>query len=129
MTTALSSRFKIDVGPQSVQRLLPPSKAERFEGIDFSTSGKVLAIATSDTNAVGRQTRTFCYITDAISGFLKTLLKGQSGEPYNIGNSNNEVSMVGLAEMFKAVVPGTAVNFINYPETTPPASRSDGVRT
>src|SRR6187401_1245223 len=52
MTTALDTRFEIDVGPQSVQRLLPPSKTERFEGIDFSTSGKVLAIATSDTNAV-----------------------------------------------------------------------------
>lgn len=52
MTTALGSRFEIDIGPQSVQRLLPPSTTERFEGIDFSTSGKVLAIATSDTNAV-----------------------------------------------------------------------------
>ena len=48
----------------------------------------------------GRQTRTFCYVTDAISGFLKILLRGKQGEPYNIGNSNNEISMADLAKIF-----------------------------
>jgi UDP-glucuronate decarboxylase len=67
----------------------------------------------------GRQTRTFCYITDAISGFLKTLLKGRPGEPYNIGNSNNEISMADLAGMFASVVPGASVKFIPYPDTYP----------
>jgi UDP-glucuronate decarboxylase len=67
----------------------------------------------------GKQTRTFCYITDAISGFLKTLLKGKPGEAYNIGNSNNEISMANLAEMFSTVVPGAKVNYIPYPPTYP----------
>jgi UDP-glucuronate decarboxylase len=67
----------------------------------------------------GRQTRTFCYITDAISGFLKTLLKGKRGEPYNIGNSNNEVSMADLAKTFSSVIPGATVKFISYPDTYP----------
>jgi UDP-glucuronate decarboxylase len=67
----------------------------------------------------GRQTRTFCYITDAISGFLKTLLKGRPGEPYNIGNSNNEISMADLANMFSVVVPGASVKYISYPDNYP----------
>jgi UDP-glucuronate decarboxylase len=67
----------------------------------------------------GRQTRTFCYVTDAISGFLKTLLRGRPGEPYNIGNSNNEVSMADLANMFSSVVPGATVKYISYPDTYP----------
>jgi UDP-glucuronate decarboxylase len=67
----------------------------------------------------GRQTRTFCYITDAITGFLKTLLRGKPGEPYNIGNSNNEISMADLAKMFAQVVPGASVKFISYPDTYP----------
>jgi UDP-glucuronate decarboxylase len=67
----------------------------------------------------GKQTRTFCYITDAISGFLKTLLKGRPGEAYNIGNSNNEISMANLAEMFSTVVPGAKVKYIPYPPTYP----------
>jgi UDP-glucuronate decarboxylase len=67
----------------------------------------------------GRQTRTFCYITDAISGFLKTLLDGQPGEAYNIGNSDNEIAMVDLAHLYSAVVPGAQVELIPYPSTYP----------
>jgi len=44
--------FEIDGSPKAVQQIVPPSRSERFEGIDFSTSGNVLAIATSDTNDV-----------------------------------------------------------------------------
>ena len=47
------------------------------------------------------------------------MLKGKPGEPYNIGNSNNEISMADLAHMFASVVPGASVKFINYPETYP----------
>ncbi len=67
----------------------------------------------------GIQTRTFCYISDAISGFLKALLKGKRGDAYNIGNSNNEISMADLAKMYGRVVPGSTVRFIPYPNTYP----------
>jgi len=67
----------------------------------------------------GRQTRTFCYITDSISGFVKTLLKGKSGEAYNIGNANNEISMGDLAKLYSSVVPGSTVQYISYPDTYP----------
>lgn len=67
----------------------------------------------------GKQTRTFCYITDAISGFLKTLLKGTPGEAYNIGNADNEISMTDLAKMYSTVVPGTKVQNISYPDNYP----------
>jgi hypothetical protein len=43
--------FAIDAD-KSVQRIAPPSKAERFEGVGFSPSGNILGIATADTNAV-----------------------------------------------------------------------------
>lgn len=45
----------------------------------------------------GIQTRTFCYITDAMIGFLKTLLIGKNGEAYNIGNSEPEITVKELA--------------------------------
>ncbi|MCH8748501.1 NAD-dependent epimerase/dehydratase family protein, partial [Patescibacteria group bacterium] len=48
----------------------------------------------------GHQTRTFCYITDAITGFLKVLLTGKPGEAYNIGNADNEIAMRDLAQIF-----------------------------
>jgi Nucleoside-diphosphate-sugar epimerases len=49
----------------------------------------------------GKQTRTFCYVTDAIDGFLKTLINGKKGEIYNIGNEKNEISMNDLAKKIK----------------------------
>ncbi len=67
----------------------------------------------------GRQTRTFCYITDAISGFLKTLLKGKPGEAYNVGNADSEISMHDLAQIFSELVPGASLEHIAYPETYP----------
>jgi UDP-glucuronate decarboxylase len=48
----------------------------------------------------GNQTRTFCYITDGITGFLKVLLSDMNGEPFNVGNDNDEISMEQLAEIF-----------------------------
>lgn len=67
----------------------------------------------------GNQTRTFCYISDAMVGFLKTLLIGQSGEAYNIGNQDNEISMLNLAGVFSELVPGATYQAIPYPENYP----------
>ena len=41
--------------------------------------------------------RTFTYITDALDGIFRTLLKGTSGEVYNIGNPKNKTTLHGLA--------------------------------
>ncbi len=47
----------------------------------------------------GSPTRTFCYITDALSGYLKVLVNGRRGESYNIGIETPEMSMRQLAEL------------------------------
>jgi nucleoside-diphosphate-sugar epimerase len=46
----------------------------------------------------GSPTRTFCYITDAIVGYLKILVRGRAGEAYNVGVETPEISMADLAE-------------------------------
>lgn len=68
----------------------------------------------------GRQTRTFCYITDAVVGFLKTLLCGIPGEAYNIGNPKPEISMMDLVKRVEKVI-GRRIeaNLIEYPESYP----------
>ncbi|HEV8590560.1 MAG TPA: NAD-dependent epimerase/dehydratase family protein [Pyrinomonadaceae bacterium] len=67
----------------------------------------------------GNQTRTFCYITDAINGFFRVLLKGKNGEAYNIGNERNEIPMRKLAEMYRDIIPSAKHSLIDYPETYP----------
>jgi UDP-glucuronate decarboxylase len=47
----------------------------------------------------GKPTRTFCYATDAIAGYFKVLVRGGTGEPYNIGIDRPEISIAHLAEL------------------------------
>ncbi len=51
----------------------------------------------------GSPTRTFCYITDAIVGYIKILIKGKNGESYNIGVEEEEISMTDLAKKMKDI--------------------------
>jgi dTDP-glucose 4,6-dehydratase/UDP-glucuronate decarboxylase len=47
----------------------------------------------------GRATRTFCYISDAITGYLLALLSSYQGESFNIGSDKPEISMADLARL------------------------------
>jgi UDP-glucuronate decarboxylase len=45
----------------------------------------------------GRATRTFCYVSDAVTGYLLALLSTHQGEAFNIGTETPEISMRDLA--------------------------------
>jgi len=47
----------------------------------------------------GKPKRTFCYATDAVTGYFKVLVRGGNGEPYNIGIDRPEISMAELARL------------------------------
>ena len=63
------------------RRLLPDLARDIFQGRDITQL--------SD----GHATRTFCYISDALSGYLKILTHGTAGESYNIGVDTPEISV------------------------------------
>jgi UDP-glucuronate decarboxylase len=68
----------------------------------------------------GRQTRTFCYITDAIIGFLKVLVDSQSPNVYNVGNPSPEISMNELAKIVLEISgKKVASRLSDYPDTYP----------
>lgn len=68
----------------------------------------------------GIQTRTFCYITDAISAIFKVLLSGKDGEVYNIGNDNPEVSMFELGSIIATLLGnGVKPRRKSYPSSYP----------
>jgi UDP-glucuronate decarboxylase len=68
----------------------------------------------------GNQTRTFCYITDAIVGFLLAMIKGVPGESYNIGNPEPELSMVALADRIEKVLKRKIPRILSqYPDSYP----------
>lgn len=51
----------------------------------------------------GSPSRTFCYVADAVVGYLLILAKGRPGEPYNIGADGPEVTMAELAHIMADV--------------------------
>ena len=68
----------------------------------------------------GKQTRTFCYITDAITGLLKVVLDGKKGEVYNIGNPSPEVSILDIVKSIQQVLKrDIPFDLIEYPESYP----------
>ena len=68
------------------KRVIPDFARDVLEGRDI--------VMLSD----GSPTRTFCYVSDAIIGYYKILVQGRSGEAYNIGVEEPEISIAGMAE-------------------------------
>jgi len=68
----------------------------------------------------GYQTRTYCYITDAINGFLRVIFKDEKFGIYNIGNDQNEISVIELVEIAEKVM-STKINYkiTPYPKEYP----------
>lgn len=54
-------------------------------------------------HSTGAPSRTFCYVADAMIGYIKALARGTSGEAYNIGIELPEVSVVDLASRMAAI--------------------------
>ncbi len=80
----------------------------------------------------GGQTRTFCYLTDALVGFLLVFLKGVAGEVYNIGNPKPEITILELVKRIEGVL-GRDIphDVIEYPDSYPadePMRRAPDIR-
>lgn len=53
----------------------------------------------------GRNTRSFCYISDAIESIFRVLFAKENGEYFNIGNPGPEISVRDLAYVVKDAMP------------------------
>jgi len=71
-------------------------------------------ILKSDGSAI----RPFCYLTDATIGFLTILTKGENGLAYNIGNPQEEYSILELSKILVGLYPELNLEvMINNPIT------------
>lgn len=64
----------------------------------------------------GAQVRSFCYVRDAVTGLLYILLKGRSGEAYNIANKKSIASIREYAEIL-AALSGVKIKYVLPSET------------
>lgn len=62
----------------------------------LTADGKDIVLHTT-----GEAARPYCYTTDCISAILYILLKGKSGEAYNVANEDTYISARGMAEFLQ----------------------------
>jgi len=62
----------------------------------------------------GSAIRPFCYLADATAGFFTVLLKGVSGEAYNVGNQDAEICIKELADMMTTLFPDKKLKVIPF---------------
>ena len=62
----------------------------------LAANGQDIVLHTS-----GESARPYCYTMDSVSGILFILLRGQSGEAYNVANESSYISARGMAEFIK----------------------------
>jgi UDP-glucuronate decarboxylase len=68
----------------------------------------------------GKQTRTFCYITDAITGFLQVLVEAKRPDVFNVGNPTPEINMLDLVELISQIKgENLLLELQDYPATYP----------
>ncbi len=72
-------------------RVLPNFIYNALKGSDLPVYGE------------GDHTRSFCYMTDAVVEIYKILLSNFSGEVFNVGNQNDEVSVMDLAKIVTGI--------------------------
>ena len=90
-------------------------------GMDLS-DGRVYADFVSDIihdrdivmKSDGAAMRAFCYLTDATIGFFKVLLEGKDRVAYNIGNPDQEISILNLAEKLITLFPKKKLQVVKY---------------
>ena len=66
--------------------------------------------------STGEQVRSYCYVDDCVSGMLYALVKGASGEVYNVGDPDCIVTLHDYAELLTKI---GGVKLLYQPETKP----------
>lgn len=75
---------------------------------DTKALSQFILKAVNDENIIlkseGKQYYSYAYVADAVSGILKVLFDGKSGDAYNVSNPNSDITLKELAETIAKTV-------------------------
>lgn len=119
---AYKKQYGLDVVIPRLSRVYGPTMLMS----DTKASSQFICKAAAGTDIVlksaGEQYYSYTYVTDAVSGLLAVLLKGESGEAYNIADENSDIRLKDFARLC-AEAAGTNVVF-EIPEASEAAGYS-----
>jgi nucleoside-diphosphate-sugar epimerase len=114
-------------------------------GMEIENDGRVMADLISDVvhardtqlKSSGEAERAFCYVTDAVSGILRVMLRGEPGLAYNLANEKEPISVFDLAHLLQELsgnsksvrveVNGDQSGYTNYARTAMNTKRLSGL--
>lgn len=117
---ALCQAYKAQKGLDIVIPRLTRSYGPTLQMSDTKALSQFIKKGLAKENIVlkstGTQFYSYCYSADSVSGLLTVLLKGESGEAYNIADENSDITLKDLAKII-ADYAGTEVVF-EIPDAT-----------
>lgn len=106
MCKAYSVQYGVPVKIARIAHTYAPTMDIKNDPRVFSSFVKnIVNMQNIEMKSDGSSKRTFCYITDAIAGYFAILLKGNSGEAYNVCNTSQYLSVKELAECLVSIYP------------------------
>ena len=107
---AYKKQYGLDVVIPRISRVYGPTML--MSDTKASSQFILKAVAGEDIvlKSAGEQFYSYTYVTDAVSGLLTVLLKGESGEAYNISDENSDIRLKDFARLC-AEAAGTKVVF------------------
>lgn len=129
LLTAYHTQYGINFNSMRIAHTYGP-------GMQIDSDGRVMsdlindAVNTRDIllKSTGKAERAFCYITDAVSGIFRVMLKGEATKAYNLANENEPIRIIDLANLLQKIADNgkivkvevnesNSAAYTNYPRT------------
>jgi UDP-glucuronate decarboxylase len=120
LCVSYTKQFKIDSVIVRPCHIYGPTATSNDNRATAQFISNVLAGNDIIMKSPGTQLRSYCYVADCVSAILTILLKGQTGNAYNVANSDSKVTIREIAEII-AAISGKKV-FFKRPDATEQAS-------
>lgn len=106
MCVAYASEYGVNTNAVRIFHTFGPTMDVRKDERAFAEfTANVIDYKNIQMKSDGTAKRPFCYIADAVYGFLLIMLKGERGEVYNLSNESNYISIRELAEVLVDIFP------------------------
>lgn len=99
LCNSYSSQFDINVVIARLCYIYGPTMTNSDSRVSAQFIRKALEKSDIVLKSEGLQKRSYCYVTDAISGILVAMIKGKNCNAYNISNPDSNVTIKQMAEI------------------------------
>lgn len=103
LCSSYASEYAVDVVIARPCHIYGPNFTESDNRVYAQFIRNVLKGENIVMKSTGGQIRSWCYVVDCVSALLYVLLKGVSGEAYNIADPNSVITIKELAEMIAKI--------------------------